>query len=435
MTTRTCPNCQKDRVLHRHWAADPNCDPPDLTGEQKAFIDTILLAGGTIDATDHHKTVRFATTNRHLIETLSDGLGYLTDRDSKLSRHDDEDVDAYRDRRIEATNDVSTDVNPTAIGTTIYVLETIAHPNLTEYLNERWYRGEGRGRRRTTPSFTPEPNLLRAIYAAFGTVYWKRHSDERNAYINFDTSKADLDTERAVSLLDSAGFTPHTREDDEFVGTGDVSLPTSETGAFIDPLPDKFDGKEHLWCVDDYKLHSAIEDGTEAFVTAKLNGDTVEHHLAPVYSQHDCGAWIDVDGGSHRSAGSAYDASQRVGTGEEKHVYRQCNSPGMVTVDGDAYCVGHAVEFYPDIEPYTSILADGRERAMFFEVEETLTNIQSSVDTYKERSQTDPGVMSAWDAIRELASLINQFADAYSHDDQFTDDFEWLLNEKFGNRL
>lgn len=207
-----CPNCGEAKArLSRHWTSHPDCSPPSIDGRQRAVVEGIVLAGGTVDGRGQHRHCVVGTTNDRLAAWLADALGWLH-HGTRVETYDDDDRDPQ------------------------HRVRTHAHPAIDRY--ERWNRhANGRGR------IPPDDYRLRRLtarvwYALAGGLQWSGPYDsQRQALFSA------LHDDRAAwiqRLLRDAGRDP-TRAGKR------VQLPPAETTAFLEWIGPAVPGIEHKW--------------------------------------------------------------------------------------------------------------------------------------------------------------------------------------------
>lgn len=214
MGEQPCPTCghSYDRIA-QHWAAS-GCGYPELRSEQRAVLDGLMLAGGTIAGNGSNRHLTIGSTNAALAEWTADELDWL--------HH------GTRETESGSWGD-----------STVYRIRTPAHPQINQY--ERWERApESKGR--IPPNrFDLSPRAGRVWYAFAGGLMFREYDTQRSVVI---PAKYGDKADWIQRVLSDAGF-DSTRQ------TKRVQVRPRETTRFLSWIGGPPPGVEEKWRVSD----------------------------------------------------------------------------------------------------------------------------------------------------------------------------------------
>jgi len=203
-----CPACGDayERVAS-HWSRS-GCGYPDITVEQRAVLDGLMLGGANVDGQGSNRHLLASTTSPLLAEWTADQLDWL----HHGTRVVDDDAGDHQD---------------------VYRVRTPAHPAINRY--ERWGDGETRA---PPEDFDLSPLAGRVWWAYAGGLQWQGEYDsQRTATISA------LDDNRAAwvqRVLSTAGI--------DATRTGKrVQWHGQQLRDWIDWIGDPVPGAEHKW--------------------------------------------------------------------------------------------------------------------------------------------------------------------------------------------
>lgn len=210
MSRTRCPECgdEKERIA-QHWAMS-SCGYPDVSDEQRAVLDGLVLSGATITGNGSNRHLTVGTTNEHLAAWTADRLGWLC-HGVRTESHDGDREDVYRVR-------------------------TPAHPAINRY--ERWAKLPENSGRAPPERFALEPDAARVWWAYAGGLEWPGAYDStREAVFSADRDER---AEWIVRVLDRAGFDPSYMD-------RRVKLPPRDTTDFLEWIGAPVSGVQHKW--------------------------------------------------------------------------------------------------------------------------------------------------------------------------------------------